>query len=80
MVNLITQQQKKVPSHTVLITLEPAGESAKFLACSLKESTATRVFFFQIFKTCLSLSNLSRYQETAKTKTAASKLVQFQTQ
>ena len=30
--------------------------------------------FFQIFKTCLSLSNLSRYQETAKTKTAASKI------
>ena len=30
--------------------------------------------FFQIFKTCLSLSNLSRYQKTAKTKTAVSKM------
>ena len=30
--------------------------------------------FFQIFKTRLSLSNLSRYQETAKTKTAVSKI------
>ena len=29
---------------------------------------------FQIFKTCLSLSNLSRYQKTAKTKTAVSKM------
>ena len=30
--------------------------------------------FFQIFKPCLSLSNLSRYPETAKTNTAVSKI------
>ena len=58
----------------MLITFEPAGGSAKYLASVLKESTAIRAIFFQIFKTLLSLSNLSRYQKTAKTKTAVSKV------
>ena len=39
-----------------------------------KQVHSDTCIFFQIFKTCSSLSNLSQYQETAKTKTAASKI------
>ena len=39
-----------------------------------KEVNSNTCDFCQIFKTCLSLSNLSRYQKTAKTKTAVSKI------
>ena len=39
-----------------------------------EEVNINRCDFCQILKKCLSLSNLSRYQKTAKTKTAVSKI------
>ena len=39
-----------------------------------KQVNSNKCNFFQIFKTCSSLSNLSQYQKAAKNKTAASKI------